>query len=529
MNEPATRRRGRRLALATPHTAATEAGVAAFDAGGNAIDAALTACSVLAVVYPHMCSIGGDMLALVHRPGGEVVALNGSGAAPIELSPAEVRGLGAHMPLTGPDTITVPGVLAGWETLRGLGATLALDAILEPAITHAVRGCPIAPSLRRALTNDAAQLSRDPGMAATFFPGGVPEENAAVVRQPALGETLRTIGSDGVSTFYLGDLGRSFLRGVRATGSRLSETDLGRHETEITEPVTARSGSRRVLTAPPNSQGFVLLEILLVLESLRVSLDALGPDAAAIARACELASRDRDRYLADPRFTRVPVDELLAQDHIAAIAGGVAEHLDRAKPRPMSRPTPSGDTVAVVAADGEGWAVSVIQSIFHSFGSGILEPGTGIICHNRGACFSLDESSPNVLRGGKRPAHTLMPVFVVNDGRLEIVAGTMGGYVQPQIHAQVLGRLFAGADVDAAVSAPRWVAGTLDAGGRADIVSMERRAFDICGSHIQSTGRNIVVLDDADDEVGHAQYVMLRDGDLTAASDPRADGSVALR
>jgi gamma-glutamyltranspeptidase len=526
VNEPATRRGGRRLALATPHTAATEAGVAVFDEGGNAIDAALTACSVLAIVYPHMCSIGGDMIALLHHPGGEVITLNGSGAAPMELSPGDVRAHTRSMPLTGPDTITVPGVMAGWETLRELGATLPIAAILEPAIDHALAGYAAAPSLRRALTNHATQLSRDPGMATTLLPGGVSEETT-VIRQPALGETLRTIASDGVTAFYRGDVGRSFVSGVRAIGSKLSDADLGRHQTEIAEPVTAQFRSRRISTAPPNSQGFVLLEILLVLERLGVNLNTLGPDVGTIARVFELASRDRDRYLADPRFSRVPVDELLGHDHIEAVVGDMAEHPYRAS-QAMGERTALGDTVAVVAADGDGWAVSVIQSVFHAFGSGILEPRTGIICHNRGAGFSLDESSPNVLRGGKRPAHTLMPVFVFNDGRLEIVAGTMGGYAQPQIHAQILGRLFGGADADAAVSNPRWVTGALDAGGRSDLVSMERRAFDRCGPRFESTGRDIVVLDDGDDEVGHAQYVVLRDGHLTAASDPRADGSAAV-
>jgi gamma-glutamyltranspeptidase len=513
VTEPATSRSGRRLALATPHTAATEAGVAAFDAGGNAVDAALTACSVLTVVYPHMCSIGGDMFALLHRPGGDVIALNGSGAAPMELSAGHVRGPGTNMPVTGPHTITVPGVLAGWETLRGLGATFGIGAILEPAIDHAVDGCAVVPSVRRALTDHA-------GMAGTLVPAGIPKEST-IIRQRALGQTLREIASDGVSAFYRGDVGHSFVRGVRAAGSSLSEADLGRHETELTEPVTARFGPRRVLTTPPNSQGFVLLEILLALEAIRVNRDALGPDVATIARVFELASKDRDRHLADPRFGPVPVDDLLSDDHITAIAERVG---DPHRSEGLVGRTPLGDTVAVVAADDEGWAVSVIQSVFHSFGSKFLEPSTGIICHNRGACFSLDESSPNVLRGGKRPAHTLMPVMVVNDGRLEIVAGTMGGYAQPQIHAQILGRLFAGADVATAVSAPRWVLGAPEAGGRWDVVSIERSAFDLCGQQLQDAGRDVVVLDDGDEEVGHAQYIVLSDDGLRAASDPRADG-----
>lgn len=503
---------GRRLALATPHSAATDAGAAAFKAGGNAVDAALTACSVLAVVYPHMCSIGGDLFALLHRPGGEVVAINGSGAAPVELSPEDV---GLAMPVTGPHTITVPGVLAGWETLRADAASFGLDAILEPAIGYANDGCAVAPSLARAFASQRAALSQDPGMAATFLSGGAPR-NGAVIRQRALAETLRTIACDGVSAFYRGEVGRAFVDGVRALGSRLSASDLAAHDTEITEPLAAPFGSRQVVTAPPNSQGFVLLEILLLLERLGLAPDALGEPAAALARAFELASRDRDLYLADPRFSRVPVDELLTSDHIDRLG------------RRVQRVAASGDTVAVVAADDEGWAVSVIQSVFSSFGSGLLEPSTGIVCHNRGASFSLDDSSSNVLRGGKRPAHTLMPVLVLNDAGLEIVAGTMGGFAQPQIHAQILGRLLSGMDVSAAVSAPRWVTGGVDAGDRRDVVWIERSAFERCGRALESTGRHLIVLEDGDEEVGHAQYIVARDGAWSAASDARADGSAVV-
>jgi gamma-glutamyltranspeptidase/glutathione hydrolase len=237
--------------------------------------------------------------------------------------------------------------------------------------------------------------------------------------------------------------------------------------------------------------------------------------------------------LADPRFADVPVDRLLGDCHVEWVAAEALRLLkaphttgNRGGVRPAC-PPPKGDTVAVVSADADGWAVCVIQSVFHSFGARILEPSTGIVCQNRGACFTLDERSPNVLAGGKRPAHTLMPVLVFRGGQLAGVAGTMGGRAQPQIHAQVLGRLaYEEVDVTSAIAAPRWVVGSLDAGGPSDTVFIERGASERCGAALAAAGFDQVILDDWDDDVGHAQYISVSPaGAFTPVSDPRADGS----
>jgi gamma-glutamyltranspeptidase/glutathione hydrolase len=342
--------------------------------------------------------------------------------------------------------------------------------------------------------------------------------------------------------------------------------DLAAHVTEVVEPLRAVAFGHEVLTAPPNSQGYVLLQVLAAIERLtgtttweRLALpsdvppDPLGPAAGALAHLYRLASEDRDRHLCDPRAHDVPLNELLDDAHIRRLAeqsadgapstsGGSAS----AQPGADSAGVSSGDTIACVAADSGGWAVSIIQSVYHGFGAAILEPATGIVAHDRGACFSLDPASPNVLEGGKRPLHTLMPVMVRREGRLAIVAGTMGGEAQPQIHAQILCRLLDGAahsggadgadasaagdesvavdaavvvDTATAVTAPRWI---FDEG----TLLVEARVPRPCLTALRATGMAVELLQPVDETVGHAQYIGIAEGgEMDVGTDPRADGA----
>lgn len=509
---------GDRFAVASPHAAATAAAAGVFGEGGNAVDAALTAAATLAVVFPHMCSVGGDLFALVRGPDGEVMAVNGSGAAPLGIDPGRLRTEG-RMPLRGPLTITVPGAVAAWGTLADLGGTRGLAAALGPAVALAEEGVPVSRSLAASLDALAPMLGEDEGLAATFFRGGRPLAEGEILRQPALGCTLRALSVEGPSALYAGNLGEALVGGLAKLGAPLAAADLAAHATEVTHPLTGRYRGWDVLTAPPNSQGFLLLQILGVVEVLGLVPDPLGPDALRLAEVFRLCSRERDRHLADPRRVQVSVDDLLSPAHLREVGRGLR--------RLPGGPRPGGDTVAVAAADDRGWAVSLIQSVFHSFGAGILEPETGILCHNRGAAFSLNPASPNVLEGGKRPAHTLMPVLVMAEGRPLLVAGTMGGPAQPQIHAHLLLRLLEGAATPGeAVTAPRWVVGGLElgAGAAPEALAVEAGAAERLG-----IGREeAVILPDHDEGVGHAQVVRLDpSGRLEAASDPRSDGAAA--
>jgi gamma-glutamyltranspeptidase/glutathione hydrolase len=534
----------RRLALATPHWAATEAGRAAFADGGTAVDAALAACATLTVVYPHMCSIGGDAIALVQVPDGTVTAVNGSGAAPAALDAARVRAAlerdpapvtRTGMPVRGPHTVTVPGVLAAWETLRQLGGRLPLARLLRPAIGFAADGCPVSRSLAATLIWEPDVLAADPGLREIYFcearaPGRVrPLAEGEIYRQPALAASLDDVAHGGTDVFYGGELGARYVAGLRATGSVMMPEDLTAHATEVLEPLRGVVFGHEFLTAPPNSQGFLLIQLLAAMERLDTAPpDPLGSRGDALAHLFRLTSDDRDRHLCDPRTHDVPLGELLDEEHVRWLterSGGadVFAAGDRASTRPSTHPdgASSGDTIACVAADTDGWAVSVIQSIYHGFGAAILEPSTGIVAHDRGACFSLEPKSPNLIAGGKRPLHTLMPVMVRREGRLAIVAGTMGGEAQPQIHAEILARLLRGGTggLTAAVAAPRWI---YDEGA----ILAEASVPAACLAALRSTGMPIELLEAVDESVGHAQYVRIAGGgELEAASDPRADGT----
>ena len=522
-----TRAAGRDWAIATPHELATEAGRDAFSSGGNALDAALAAAAVLTVVYPHMCAIGGDLIALHRSPDAEIAAVLAVGAAPAASDPDRLRGMHGSMPMVGPDTITVPGMLAGWDALAARGARHGLRAALGPAIEHARAGVPLAGSVHAALVQAAPRLARDPGLRDVFFAGGdVPLSTGTTLRQPALAQTLSTIADAGVEAFYEGEVGDAIVAGLAALGAPLSPADLRAHRTAIREPLRATFDGLELVTAPPVSQGFVLLLVLAALTELDMS-EMGAIDAGALAEVFRLAAADRDRWLCDPEYERPPLERLLSRSHAGELAEAARRRVaggQGAAGTGSVRAPAGGDTIAIVAADAEGHAVSLIQSLFLSFGSGILEPTTGIVFQDRGACFTLDPGSPNVFAPGKRPAHTLMPTLALDDGRIKHVVGTKGGRAQPQILAHVLLRLIAGADPAQALDAPRWA--LLDDGDSAAVTvegrvgAETREQLDRAGFEPRSTA-------DWDEDLGHAHAISLGSGGFIAGSDPRSDGAAA--
>ena len=515
--------RGQRFAIATPHVAATEAGRAAFEAGGNAVDAALAAATTLAVVYPHSCGVGGDLFALVEEPEGRTIALNASGAAPRAVDVEAVRRLHGTMPERGVLTVTVPGAVSGWAMLADRWSRLGLARALEPAIAAARSDVPAARSLAASLEREAALLGSDAGLAEVFFPRGVPLAEGEPFVQPALAVTLEAVALHGPSALYGGDVGRRLVDALHAAGSAMSLEDLARHAPELDSPLMGRYRDLHVSVVPPNSQGFVLLEALAAIERLGVDPDPLGPDAATLAEVFASTAADRDRHNADPRFARVPVGTLLDEGHIAGLVEQVLDRDPREAP-----PRRHGDTIALVAADAEGWAISLVQSLYDAFGAGLLEPTTGIACHNRGSAFVLDPEHPNVLAGGKRPAHTLMPVLVHRDGRLAAVSGCRGGGAQPQINATSILRAFdLGMGVGDVLDAPRWLVGGMDLrAGRS--VEVEARVPSSVSGALERRGFDVKLLGAYDEDVGHAHLIrMSPEGTFEVATDPRADGAAA--
>jgi len=514
-------------AIATPHHLAIAAGRRIYDVGGNAVDAAIAAAAVLTVVYPHMCALGGDLQALLAVPGMPVRALGGSGAAARAVNAAALRDKYREMPLHGVHPITVPGLVAGWGDLHAVGGRLQWRSLFDEAITLAERGAPVAPSLGRDLKTLQSRLVIDSGMRAVFFnTDGRVLTTGETLRQPALAASLSAIAEHGARALYAGSLSQALVCGLRALGAPLDDDDFAAHRSEWQPPLVGSFAGFEVLTAPPVSQGFVLLQLLAALQHAGLAgADPLGPAAATLARLCALTAEASQRNLGDPRHVDLDLATWLSPQHIARLVD-TARDGRGALPSAAPRPRPDGDTVAIAAQDTDGFAVSLIQSVFHAFGAGVLEPRTGIVCHNRGAAFTLHEG-PAMLAGRSRPPSTLTPAMLLRDGMLEVTIGTMGGKSQPQILMQLLARMAASADAVDALAAPRWVVGGFGAAGET-MVLVESSAPAVARQALH--GSRLPVLTGAafDDRAGHAQLVRRAAcGTLLGATDPRADGIAA--
>ena len=509
----------RSLALATPQEAATAAGRRAFEEGGNAFDACLAAAASLAVIYPDNCALGGDLIALVRRADGTRVVINASGPAARAVDVEALRRAGERMPITGPDPITVPGLIGGLGELWACGAVLGWDRSFVEAIRQARDGIPVVPSLAASLAREAEALYRDPGCREVFLRGGAPLGEGDLLRQPALAASLERLATEGRESLYHGPLGRAVVAGLRSSGSRLDLGDLAAFVPERVAPIMTRFGNAEVASAPANSQGFLMPPILAAAERLGDRLDPLGGDAGHLASVFRASLAVRERYLCDP----------LAVDAEVLATAEEADLLDWSQASPRTAPRGNGDTVAIVAADGEGNTVSLLQSLFHAFGSAVLDRETGILFHNRGAYFSLDPDSPNVIAPGKRPAHTLTPCTVFRDGRPQTVLATMGGSGQPQILTEILLRLERGDDATTAVGAPRWVVGGFGAGDSADEILLEESVPATARESLEGLGLPVTVLPDLDDSLGHSQLIVrAEDGRFMAASDPRSEGAAIV-
>jgi gamma-glutamyltranspeptidase/glutathione hydrolase len=515
-----TRRNG---AVASPHHLATEAGERAYRDGGNAIDAALAAATVLQVVYPHNTALGGDLVALVRTPDGVITCVNATGTAPAARRIEDLRARhGEALPTRGPDTITVPGVVAGWQALRERGAALGWADQFTSAIGYAADGVPVARSLAAALLVESADLALDPGCRTVFAPHGDWLAEGAPLVQPALADSLRGLADHGPDHLYRGPLGTALVSGLRDLGVPITTDDLAGYAPRSTEAISVAFGGHEVHTSPPNTQGFLLLRTLRALTALGLDLSA---PADVVAALFVDGNRVRDTLLADPGFAVTDLDDGLAEVLDGVRSGRqVLSGVDTTTIAPSAR----GDTVGIATADSDGHAVSLIQSVFYGFGAAVLEPGTGILMQNRGMSFSLDPCSPNVIAPGKRPRHTLMPVLVTSGPEVRWVNSTMGGRVQPQIHAHLLRHLLAGASPRQAVAAPRWAVTELFDGDSPNTVRHEADLRVATVAELAAAGP-VLAVPPHSELMGHANVVSIApDGTLTAGSDPRSDGSVGV-
>jgi gamma-glutamyltranspeptidase len=509
-------------ALATPHALATEAGVRAYRDGGNAIDAAIVAAAVLTVVYPHNVALGGDLIALVRTPNGDVRCVNASGWAGAGVDAASLRARhGRWLPARGADAVTVPGGIRGWEALRRFGARLTWERTLRAAETTARVGAAVAPSLATHIADaENADLFGTEDFDRVFRPGRRSLRAGDNFTQGALANTFETLRDAGADAFYQGSLAERSVEYLRSRGSSLTAEDFAEFQPETVEPMSVPFRGLTVLTSPPNTHGFLLLRALRAINELGIT-DPLGEGLGTLLRVFHRGNALRSSYLADPRLVGVDVDAL--------VNDGLDEMAELGAVQFGPAVVPHGDTVGVAAADGDGYAVSLIQSVYHAFGSGLIDPATGILFHNRGTSFSLDDASPNVIAPRKRPAHTLMPVMTTRQGAPRHVLATMGGQGQPQILAQVLLRAVGGAGAESAVDAPRAIVGPQVDGGTADSVTVE---YDIRAAARASIGHSGLASTDVaahTENLGQANAVFIdAKGSMMAASDPRSDGAAVV-
>jgi gamma-glutamyltranspeptidase len=492
-------------ALAAPHHTAVEAGRSALAAGGNAVDAALAAAAMLTVVYPHQCAVGGDLIALVRRPDGSTTAIVAAGTAPAAI--AEVAATWVEVPRAGAGSVTVPGMFAGWEAIARLGAVLPLSRALESAAATAEAGTPVSAGLARALVSRADAIFADPGLRDVFTRDGALLAEGDVLTQPAVARSLRRMAVD-PRDFYDGEIARSLVATLRGDGGTHTLDDFAGYRPEVTEALTRAIGDAEYSVAPPPSVGAILVGVAAAGER--------HPGAGALLEASVRGARARGAHLGDPVAGPVDLEALLSLDARPLTAPG--------------EPRPQGDTAAVVAIDDDGYAVTIVQSVYQTFGSGLLDPATGILLHNRGGAFSIDPTSPAAVRPGARPPHTLAPA-IVDRGDLTVVAGCQGGRAQPWILAQLLPDATDPAtDLDELLARPRWVIGDRDLGHDRLTLVTEPGVSPEVVERADLLALGIAAFPGAADEAGHVQLVRRSRtaGVLDAASDPRADGVAVL-
>ena len=502
--------------VATSHPAAVEAGLEAMTRGGSAVDAAVTAAAVLSVVDPPSTGIGGDLFALVWPPGAPApAALASAGIAPSGLTIDAIRGAGhGAMPADGPWTVTVPGAVAGWGELLERHGRLGIDAALAPAIEAAETGFEVAPAVARSWAAAAPKLERDEASAALFLPAPPAGSRFA---NPEIARVLRAIADEGPGVLYAGPLGGRIAAAVEGAGGPLRAEDLASWDgPSWSEPISLDVGGAILFEHPPPGQGVVVLEALGIYREL-VPSGPLEEEHVAI-ESLRLAFADAFRHVADPGVERVDTEALLAASHLRDRAAAVrADRLARL----TVGPAPGGDTVYVAAVDPDGGACSLIQSIFHRFGSGLTVPGTGIVLHNRGAGFTLADGHPNRPGPGRRPYHTIIPAMLGAGGGFLGCLGVVGGFMQPQGQLQIVRNVLdRGMDPQAAIDAPRFRLSERSEGSR---VAVEEGFPEEVGEGLARIGHEVGRLPWWD--AGGAQLVLrTEEGSLLGGSDPRKDG-----
>ncbi len=507
---------------------AAQAGVRILEHGGNAVDAAIATNAMMGLVEPMMNGIGGDLFAIVYdAKANKLYGLNASGWAPKGLTIDFLQKQGIReMPQHGVHAITVPGAVDGWQKLADKFGRKKLTEDLAAAIRLAGEGFPV-PEWTAAYWADEVDLLRgDEAAAKVYLPNDHPPRVGEIFRNTDLAWSLEQIAEHGRDAFYKGEISKKILETMKRHSGTMTAEDLAAYSSEFVEPISTAYRDWTVYEMPPNGQGIAALEMLNIMEKFPIAQFGFGSTKAlhAMIEAKKLAYADMAKYIADPRGQKLPVATLLSKEWAAQRAKLIdAEH---AACDVSAGELPGGsDTTYLSVVDRDGNMVSLIQSNYAGFGSGIVAPGTGFALHNRGGLFSLDPSSPNALAGHKRPRHTIIPGFA-QKGETRMAFGIMGGWNQSQAHAQFIANV---ADfkmnIQAALEAPRFTKHTF---AGCDVM-MENRFPGGVRKELAEKGHKIEVVGTYSAAVGGGQVVQ-RDfaaGVNYGASDPRKDGQAA--
>ena len=509
--------------VASSQPLASQAGLDVLKRGGNAVDAAIAMAAMLNVTEPMMTGIGGDAFMLVYwSKTGELKGLNASGRAPraLDLDYFAKRGV-TQMPIFGMESITVPGAFDGWVNLLEKYGTRKLAELLAPAIEYADNGFPVMEKTASDWSEEVAKLKQTAAAAANYLPDGRAPRAGEIFRQKNLANTFRILARGGRDAFYKGEIAQAIADYCRKNGGFITLDDLARQKSDWVEPISTTYRGYTVYECPPNGQGLTALLALNILEGIDLPAlkSKLGQYEHTMIEAIKLAFVDRNRYIADPAFSKVPVAQLLSKQYAAARRALIDPDKAMESPVPGVVAMSNGDTTYFTVVDKDRNAVSFINSVFESFGSGIVAGDTGIVLQDRGAGFSLDPKHPNRLEPGKRPFHTIIPAMVFKDGKLFMSFGVMGGAMQPQGHVQVLTNLIdLGMGLQQAIDAPRF----RYVGGNRVLIEDEMPGAVIKRLLEKGHAR----ADHLNESFGGGQAIMIdpANGTLMGGSDPRKDG-----
>jgi len=515
--------------VVAPHHLASQAGQRVLAEGGNAIEAMIAAAATIAVVYPHMNSLGGDNFFLI-GDGDVPLAIDGCGGAAGAANREFYRSSGSTtIPSRGPlAALTVAGVASGWKMALAessrRGGTLPLSRLFEDAIHHAKNGAPVSGTLHRNAAEKRIELEEVPGFAQTFLTDGRAIAEGSILKLPSLAATFEQLGKTGLDDFYRGDVANAIATDLEAAGSPITLADLKEYSALLVTPLTLDLSVGTIHNLPPPTQGLASMIILGLFDRLGIDAADGLPYLHGLVEATKLAFEVRDTTITDPSYMTVDPQSFLTSKALDEMV----TRINLAHAQPWPKVAESGDTVWLGAIDKDGLAVSMIQSIYWEFGSGVVLPQTGIVWQNRGTSFSLDKNSHNALMPGRRPFHTIQPAMArLKDGRL-MVYGCMGGEGQPQTQAATFTRhVFHEQALHEAIDAPRWLLGRTWGTDHSSL-RMENRFNPAVIDAMRAAGHEIDLVGDYDEVMGHAGAIVRQtDGTILGASDPRCDGSAA--